>query len=160
MLYPPPRSPSLASNASRRGFGSRRTRCTCDYFLLIQFTDLNRTYMTKRETSLFVVYLHPLPRSKRETEGVVSLSTYHHHHHPLPRSNCKTEGSFFCQQTPPTLELRDRGFLCQQTPPSLETRDRGVFFTPSTPSLARNVRRRGYFFCQCKIFLLVNLLEV
>ena len=98
--------------------GSRCTRCACDYFLLIQFTDLNRTYMTKRETSLFVVYLHPLPRSKRETEGVVSLSTHHHHHHHHPSlaRNARQRGWFLCRHTT-TITI--------------------------TPSLARNARWRG-----------------
>jgi hypothetical protein len=79
----------------------------------------------------------PLPRSKRETEGVVSLSTHHHHHHP------------------PSLETRDRGGVTSvntppPTPPSLEMRDGGGSFSvdtppPSPPSLARNARRRGCY---------------
>ncbi len=115
--------------------------------------------MMKRDVSLFVMLLHPLslsppslelrdggvlsvntplPRSKRETEGVFLLSTCHHattnpslaqnarqrgslSTHPSLTRNARRRGCFFCRHattpppTPPSLELRDGGVLCQHT---------------------------------------------
>ncbi len=112
--------------------------------------------MTKRETFLFVVYLHPLPRSKRKMEGVFSLSTHHHHHHhhsSLAR-NSRQRGWFLCWHTHhhhhPSLarNARRRGVssVNTPTPPLLKLQDGGVLCRHATitnPFLAWNARRRG-----------------
>ena len=103
---------------------------------------------------LLLTHLCPLPRSKREMEGVFYLLTrhHHHHHHPLPRSKCETEGGgvSFVNTPPPSPPLphskRETEGVFFSThhhhlhpPSSLELRDGGVLcqhtlFTP--PSLA------------------------
>ena len=105
---PPPSPPSLARNARRRGGFSVDTSSSPP---------------------------RPLPHSKCETEGVVSLSSHHHHHHhPSLARNARRRGWFLCRHTTTIT-----------TPPSLKTRDRGGVSsvnTPPHPSLARNARRR------------------
>jgi len=107
--------PCLARNARQRGdilFSSNQsTRRDCPssrpFACLLLYKVCSLFYFVLPIVIVFIGFLmrhkgfshnhHPLPHSKREMEGVISLLT---HQHPLPCSKCETEGTV-CPPTSP-----------------------------------------------------------
>jgi len=112
-LFSQPSTPSeniFYARFQHQGVGVQGAAATI--YFLIYFTDLNRTYRTKRETSLFVVLLHPpplLPPSLKMGDGG-----------GVPFVNTPS--------TPSSLETRDRGVV-------------SFVNTTTNPFLARNTMK-------------------
>ncbi len=109
-----------------------------------------------------IIHLHPLPRSKHETEGVFLLSAHppslklraegfpSHRPHPLLAQNTRWRGCFFCQHTLPCSNCEQRGFPPinhHHLLPCSKCETEGCLLcwhtTTTPPSL--NARRRGRY---------------
>ena len=170
---PPLRSPSLASNASRRGrFQTSLNHSTtlpppsfqmrvgggCFHHTTTLLPSLASNASRRGRFHHTTTFL-PSLASNASRRGVFQVSP-HHRLSPLPHFKCKSEGGVFTTPppfSPPSLQMRVGGVVCSfdpvttRSPSLLQMRvGEGVLrlhppqYHPS-PSLAVNASQRGHF---------------